>query len=481
MAQAVFDLCVFDEVAFDEGAELPTAITQAASNIEGTSARINGKISDDGGATCEARFRWRDTFIGGNGVSDITIETSAHITLHYRANRGGIFWTSSLIGYVVYLRSGADANLVYRKTTDGGATWSASAKIVEAQDSTRVYDCWADWQTPGDSGTKIHVVLLNYDEDDVVYYYLDTSTDTAGDRTVLIHYGNGTWSSNQTREYHSCSITKGRGGKLAIAYRVVNWADDGELEGFYTSADGVTWASKTIPFETAKDYIQLYCGNEADTNDLWAAFWDKSADEISRKVYDDSENSWSEQSIASSMVDSNTYLQMDGQARLSDGSVVFAAWDGYGYSAPANLKVWIMGSDGAITTKTNVLTNVQHYFNVSVFINQLNDDIYVAYIGGTGILSEVAAVYKKSTDGGTTWGSETAMQADAEDDERWISAGCMKSTGKFMPVWYNYDLYDIFCNFDNAITIVAGAVKIVIRDSNIVMIISGSTLLIEGD
>jgi len=64
MSQAVFDLCVFDEVAFDEleeGVVVPTAITQAASNIEATTARINSKISDDGGASCEARFRWRKT------------------------------------------------------------------------------------------------------------------------------------------------------------------------------------------------------------------------------------------------------------------------------------------------------------------------------------------------------------------------------------------------------------------------------------
>jgi len=57
MAQAVFDLCVFDEVAFDEEI-VPTAIPQAASNLEATAARINGKISDDGGESCEARFRW---------------------------------------------------------------------------------------------------------------------------------------------------------------------------------------------------------------------------------------------------------------------------------------------------------------------------------------------------------------------------------------------------------------------------------------
>jgi len=42
-------------------AVVPTAITQAATNIEATTARINGKITDDGGASCEARFRWRKT------------------------------------------------------------------------------------------------------------------------------------------------------------------------------------------------------------------------------------------------------------------------------------------------------------------------------------------------------------------------------------------------------------------------------------
>jgi len=40
---------------------VPTAITQVASNIEATTARINGKITDDGGESCEARFRWKKT------------------------------------------------------------------------------------------------------------------------------------------------------------------------------------------------------------------------------------------------------------------------------------------------------------------------------------------------------------------------------------------------------------------------------------
>ena len=37
----------------------PTATTQPATDIESTSAMLWGKITDDGGATCEARFRYR--------------------------------------------------------------------------------------------------------------------------------------------------------------------------------------------------------------------------------------------------------------------------------------------------------------------------------------------------------------------------------------------------------------------------------------
>lgn len=50
----------------------PTAETLAASNIGGTIARVNGKITDDRGDTCEARFRW------GQIVDEVFVETVLH-------------------------------------------------------------------------------------------------------------------------------------------------------------------------------------------------------------------------------------------------------------------------------------------------------------------------------------------------------------------------------------------------------------------
>jgi len=119
------------------------------------------------------------------------------------------------------------------------------------------------------------------------------------------------------------------------------------------------------------------------------------------------------------------------------------------------LKVWDINGAASITAKTNVITDTAEYFLVSVFINQVNDDIYVAYVGGTAAHSEVAALYKKSVDGGANWGGQQALQADAEDDERWISAGAMNAAwgGKFQPYWFDDDDDDLFTNVDNGVSI----------------------------
>lgn len=392
-------------------------------------------------------------------MADITIATDAHTVSHIMGTHGGPFWRSTLIGYAFYTDDSQD--LICRKTTDGGATWGSPIIITPDSQKGFFWDCYADWQTEGDAGTKIHIVYMEMDEGSMAYRYFDTSTDTVSDPAGHVEtcQGSGQFHAQVSREKCCTSITKTRGGNLAIALRYHDNLD-AAFYSFYTSSDGSAWNSKTSPWEADSDYMQLYPGNEADTQDIWAAFWDISANAISLKTYDDSGNSWSEQAIVSSMAESGTYLQWDGQIRLSDGHLIFAAWDALGYSGTANLMVWDINGASSITAKTNLIADTQHYFLASIFVNQINDDIYVAYIGGTGILSEVTAVYKKSTDGGSTWGSQTAMQADAEDDERWIGAGCLKAAwgGKFQPFWYNDDLEDLFCSTDNAISIALAAV-----------------------
>ena len=149
------------------------------------------------------------------------------------------------------------------------------------------------------------------------------------------------------------------------------------------------------------------------------------------------------------------YLQMDGQIDLNTGELFFAAWSQYD-NAASDLKTWLIDGAGSIVAKANVITDEAENFLVSVFVDQLSDDLYITYVQGTVVGGLVKCSYKKSINGGGAWGSEINMQADAEDDMRWISAGAMKPTeGKFQPIWFDMDDLDLFTNTDNGIEIVA--------------------------
>lgn len=391
-------------------------------------------------------------------MADVTIEAAAENSVDSRAKRGGPFWISPTVGYVIY--GDATADLVYRKTSDGGATWGAQQTIAAAANCSALkWDCWADWQTAGDAGTKIHIAFLSYDTDEVRYICLDTSTDTVGgDDVIETCQGTGSFKLTIALSASEISITKTRGGNLAVAFKYQD-SNTTDFSGFYTSPDGDTWTSKTSPYEVQADYILLVPANLADNQDLWCIYWDVSADEISLKTYDDSGNSWSEDSISGSMAETTAFWQMDGAVRLRDGHLILAAWNLYD-NAAADLMVWDITDGGTITAKTNVLTNSAESFLSSVFVNQDNDDIYVAYGRGTAVGSLIKIFYKKSGDGGGTWGGEAALQADAEDNEKWISCGAVKAAngGKFQPVWFNDDLNGLFCNTDNGISIAAAAV-----------------------
>jgi len=358
--------------------------------------------------------------------------------------RCGPFWTSEKTGYLIFKDN--TSHLRYKKTTDGGATWDLKTIY---NDTIKIVDCWADWQTPADNGTNIHIAFIRaHAPSRISYVCLNTNGDTLDvESTVFIPI---TLGATVTWAYNLISITKSEGGNLCIA---VHWYDafGDDQYGFYTSPDGVTWTSKVHPFADT-DLALLFSGNETDSNDIWCVYWDVTAHQISLKTYDNDGNSWSSQLIAANMEDTGLYLQMDGQIRLSDAHLILAAVNKFN-DATTDIMVWDINGAGSITAKTNVITNEANTFAVSVFIDHNTDDIYITYFSGTSAESQVKCFYQKSTDGGATWGGEQAMQVDAEDDERWVSAGCIKPDwgGFFMPVWYNDDLGDLFCNTDNAI------------------------------
>lgn len=156
---------------------MPSVAVLDATNITSTSARIWGNITDDGGASCEARFRHAkvikyDNFEWGNDGDNIDI------------SGGGITWTKSVAGtstakisidqYVSgtrsleFYRDGTNSPLAYFSQVAG--TGYVIRFWVRKGDTERI-----DFHHG--NGTKR--IYLQYHTDENVYYY-DTSSQYAG-------------------------------------------------------------------------------------------------------------------------------------------------------------------------------------------------------------------------------------------------------------------------------------------------------------
>lgn len=291
----------------------------------------------------------------------------------------------------------ASVRFYYHKSTDYGRTWS-TVQVDSATTHTQMsvwYDRWS-----GISGDLIHMTFCDITSDDVFYRSLDTSTDTLGTERLVFNGATALSTSGST-----ISITVARGGNIYVYYDI----DGGAETGFYRSTDaGATWASRSSPAEVTPDQVILMPGYAADAQDIMAFFWDSSADEISRKVYDNSANSWSETSISTSMLDPAAYgSYMPPWTAITDlannKNIVFS-WNGFDL-ANADLKAWSV-DETSITALTDVVTNVtDDCYLASASIYGAKLVVYFAgYTDGTGVLGgRVPIMVSTSSDGGTTW------------------------------------------------------------------------------
>lgn len=393
--------------------------------------------------------------------ADVSIGSGVSGSMHQIPNRVGVHWTSDSgngVGYVIYVDTSFD--LYYRKTTDGGATWGSS-NLIDAG-SIYAVDTWADWETEGDTGTNINIAYICTDDDDVLYAYLDTSTDSTGTDEV---YNTATAVNPQAvRDYTDISITKSRGGRI---YIVCHYQDTLLLdrEGHYYSSDGDTWYSgSTGWWEDSADPFLAFPAGLTDDDDYWLLYYDDSADIITLKTYDASGNSWSESSSIKTGVDLTMYALMGwgGAIRHSDNHLIACWWNDLD-SSTADIDCYDITSSLMWSERTDVVTDLSESFMCSVMIDQSSDDIYVVYCDGDSVpggsfLSKIDVRYKVSTNGGTSWG--TAVEyTELDDDFRWVGAGSVKESGggRWYPIAFNDDTDEIVGNYGNSVAISAPA------------------------
>lgn len=392
-------------------------------------------------------------------MAEVAISSDLIASAYYRLLRAGPVWTSGTTGYVFYLDT-VNGVLKYSKSTDSGATWGTGVTVSSGGNGTAYHaDIWYDQWTPGDSGSKIHIVWIRVDgTDDFAYRSLDTSSDTLSTETLLLTDVDSTGQTGWNTGI--CSITKARGGNLLAA---TSQSGSGGQYVYRSTDGGANWTTRNTGLhEGAADYYLLLPAGTSDNQDCAAIFWDVSANAISVKMYDDSANTWTETAIVSA-TESTTYIQMSAAIRHSDNHAILAAWNAVD-AVTADLLCYDLTLDSiaspTVTAKTEIITNSSERVQAAVQINQNNDDIYVAYLAGGTFTATVHAVYKVSTNGGTSWGSETQLSTTLDDHRAIYTDLSTKSgsAGRFQPVWINDDLADLVTDSATGVALSAGGV-----------------------
>ena len=335
-------------------------------------------------------------------MADITVEGSV-VTGNARTLRQEV-WTTEAIGYRFIIDS--DDDLFYLKTTDGGATWGSPVEIDT--DTTIVcfaLDVYYDKWTPGNTGTLIHIAWLTSDDGDVNYRTLDTNGDTLGTQRLVFDgatavAGRGTF----------VSVTKTVSGYLYVAYDI----DAGAERGLHRSTDaGVNWSANlaTTFVEATLDICILFPAmNTGDGNDCWALYQDASADALTLKMWDSSAAAQTESATIQAHIENVTDLTgqigFTAAIRHRDGHLIISSISERD-TATSDHQVYDAASVASITLMGSITTNIDDHYHQSLFIDQRNDALYVAYNGkrdGSEVLGTTTKVYyTKSLDGGTTW------------------------------------------------------------------------------
>lgn len=315
--------------------------------------------------------------------------------------------TPSGVLYCVYADSGSD--IAFKKSTDGGKTWSRPT-IVFAGTATHLsiwYDRWSNI-----SAGLIHIVYSESATDDTLYRTVDTESSDALSTQRVIFAGTSTLSGGHL------SVTRAVGGNVYCKTVI----DAGTEGGFYrlpnANVPSGAWdAARTVDevIATQDQMILVPDFDAADNQDIMAIFWDGSAEEISRKLYDDSANSWSETSIATSMTDLvavTAFPFFNIAVDIANTQIILVAWSAAD-AVNADLRCWTVDS-GSITEVTNVVQNSTDDQGLCAITLDTATGYWWVFYGGKSDGSETWAsavnLYcKVSTDSGSTWGPETPL------------------------------------------------------------------------
>jgi hypothetical protein len=314
--------------------------------------------------------------------------------------------TPSGVCYQVCIDSLND--VVFRKSTDRGITWS-NGTVVFAGTAVGLsiwYDRWSNI-----AAGLIHCAYTESVGSDTLYRTINTESADALSTQTTIFAG----ASQAAGKF--LSICRARGGNVYCRTMIDAGAEGGFFRLPNANVPNGAWdAARTINEANAtQDQMILMPGWAADNQDMMAFFWDASANEISRQLYDDSANSWAEASISTLMTElvaTTAWPNFAAAVDITNSRNLLVAWSNTD-TANADLRCWHV-TESAITEVTNVVLNSTDDQGLcAIAIDTVTGYWYVFYCGissgGETWNTSMHIYYKVSKDNGTTWGAETRL------------------------------------------------------------------------
>ncbi len=386
------------------------------------------------------RFTQERTPVAEAAQSAIDSDANVTPTYHLQSGAATVF-VSDQVGYKFFVD--APGYCVYRKTSDGGVTWS-STTTVDAQVDCLAISVWYDKWTPGDTGTQIHIATIDGNPDDVWYNRLDTNGDT-----LLLGYTPVSVSTTQggtlTTGANQVSITKATNGTIYTAS--IDGSDSFVMRCSGTCNIAGNWSEAgTNPFGLTGNYALLA---PLPGGDILAIHRDIVLEDMGSKVWNNGTGAWdvATTTFDTHAPDNTTYdVGMAMTVHPTTGDIYLAyiaSSTALGLDDQIRTAIY---SGGSWTVKEEVVRYTEKGLtNVAIGLDTTNDDVYVAYSART-VLATLASgnvYWRKSTDGMNTWSFEYGPINTSADDIYGVDMNIMSSERLYVS-WFDDTDNDIF-------------------------------------
>ena len=296
----------------------------------------------------------------------------------------------------------------------------------------------------------MHIAWLSPDGADACRY---CTFDVADASIGTVRTVDATITVSSTANLNRIAITRTRSGLVLVAFSTQSEVKCWKSADLFVS----TGTSRASPYETAteEDVVLMFPAHTADDNDACCLFHDRSVDDLTVKMFDDSANTWTEfgTPLDAAMPEAFPYINMDGAVRHSDGHLLVAGLTDPGASGTGSIKTWDVTVASitvpVVTAKTNVLTG-EGAVRVALLIDQFTEEVYAAYTDEAG---SSGLDYRKSEDGMATWGGES-QYSEVSYNCYLIHAGRSVTVagGRFQPCWFDISSpYPVYVNLVNDI------------------------------